>query len=59
MNRLTIVLPLLGLAAFPNFVPPPGAINPQVTQANISTTICVPGWIQTIRPSLSYISALK
>ncbi len=43
----------------PNYSPPPGAINPQVTQANISTTICVPGWTKTIRPPVAYTSALK
>jgi hypothetical protein len=38
---------------------PPGAINPAVTQANISTTICVRGWTATVRPPLSYTAALK
>jgi len=28
----------------------PGAINPQVTQANISSTICAPGYTTSIRP---------
>jgi hypothetical protein len=28
----------------------PGAINPQVTQANISSTICVSGYTESIRP---------
>jgi len=59
MNRLMVVLPMLALTASPNFAPPPGAINPQVTQANISTTICDSGWIRTIRPQLSSASALK
>ena len=31
----------------------PGAINPQVTQANIATTICQPGWTATVRPPAS------
>ncbi len=43
----------------PNYSPPPGAINPQVTQANISTTICARGWTRTVRPSAAYTSALK
>src|ERR1700694_3513431 len=54
-----VVLLAITLAATPNFAPPPGAINPQVTQANISTTICVPGWTRTIRPPVSYTSAMK
>ncbi|HEX7443964.1 MAG TPA: hypothetical protein VF320_08765 [Acidimicrobiales bacterium] len=31
----------------------PGAINPQVTQADISTTICRSGWTATVRPPTS------
>jgi hypothetical protein len=46
-----------GLA--PDYSPPPGTLNPMVTQANISTTICVPGWTRTVRPPLSYTSTLK
>lgn len=46
-------------AAAPDYSQPPGAVNPAVTQANISTTICVRGWTATVRPSLSYTAALK
>jgi hypothetical protein len=46
-------------AQAPNLTPPPGAINPQVTQANIATTICLTGWTRTVRPPVSYTSALK
>jgi hypothetical protein len=28
----------------------PGAINPQVTQADIGSTICTSGWTATVRP---------
>ncbi|MGW4529241.1 hypothetical protein [Amycolatopsis sp. NPDC004378] len=28
----------------------PGALNPDVTQASIGSTICVSGWTATIRP---------
>lgn len=28
----------------------PGAVNPDVTQADIDTTICRPGWTATVRP---------
>jgi len=31
----------------------PGAINPRVTQANIQSTICRPGWTATVRPPVS------
>jgi hypothetical protein len=37
----------------------PGAVNPNVTQANIHQTICVRGWTATIRPPVSYTGALK
>lgn len=37
----------------------PGAINPNVTQANIHQTICVTGWTATLRPPVSYTNPLK
>jgi len=37
----------------------PGAINPQVTQAGIASTICRKGWTATVRPPVSYTSKLK
>jgi hypothetical protein len=37
----------------------PGVVNPDVTQANISTTICKSGWTKTIRPPTDYTNALK
>jgi len=37
----------------------PGVTNPSVTQANIQTTICSPGYTRTIRPPLSYTNPLK
>ena len=37
----------------------PGVLNPDVTQANIQTTICVKGWTSTIRPPSSYTNELK
>ena len=47
------------LVMLPNPVLAPGAINPEVTQANINQTICVSGWTKTVRPPTSYTSALK
>lgn len=43
----------------PDPVCTPGAINPNVTQANIHQTICVKGWTATIRPPQSYTEPLK
>jgi hypothetical protein len=34
-------------------------INPDVTQANIGSTICKRGWTKTIRPPTDYTNALK
>ena len=40
-------------------VPVPGAVNPNVTQDNISATVCVANWASTIRPPSGYTSRLK
>ncbi len=37
----------------------PGVLNPDVTQANIATTICRHGWTRTIRPPTDYTNELK
>jgi len=37
----------------------PGVLTPDVTQANIDSTICMHGWTRTIRPSTSYTNDLK
>jgi hypothetical protein len=37
----------------------PGVLNPDVTQANIHSTICIPGWTRTVRPPVDYTNALK
>jgi len=37
----------------------PGVLNPDVTQANIGSTICRQGWTRTIRPPTDYTNDLK
>jgi hypothetical protein len=37
----------------------PGVVNPDVTQQNITSTICKHGWTRTIRPPTDYTNALK
>lgn len=37
----------------------PGALNPDVTQATIHTTICVPGWAAKVRPSAEFTNQIK
>lgn len=36
-----------------------GALNPDVTQSTIRSTICVPGWTATIRPPTNETDSLK
>jgi hypothetical protein len=37
----------------------PGAIDPKVTQDNLSRTICSKGYTKTVRPPVSYTNKLK
>ena len=37
----------------------PGAIDPRVSQANIESTICVPGYTKTVRPPSSVTRKIK
>lgn len=37
----------------------PGAVDPAVNDANIDTTICVPGYARSVRPPYSFTGALK
>ena len=41
------------------FIEPPGVFFADVTQATLSTTICVPGWTATVRPSTSFTQGVK
>ena len=43
----------------PNAVDTPGAVDDQVEQGNISTTICVPGYARSVRPSYALTGPLK
>jgi hypothetical protein len=36
-----------------------GAFNPDVTQGNLTQTVCVAGWTSTIRPPVAYTNRLK
>lgn len=44
---------------FPDPKDTPGAMNPEVTQANILGTVCQSAWLERIQPSASYIDGLK
>ena len=53
MKTLALLLALIAAPAWPQ------ALNPDVTQANIGSTICVPGWSATVRPPTAYTNAVK
>lgn len=38
---------------------PVGALNPEVTQSNIQSTICRPGWTASVRPASSFTNGVK
>ncbi len=37
----------------------PGALNPDVTQTTLQSTVCVPGYSKSVRPPSSYTGTLK
>lgn len=49
-----LILALLPLAASAGI-----ALNPDVTQANIAQTVCVPGWSKSVRPPASFTDKIK
>jgi hypothetical protein len=55
----TLLRPQHGHTIVADPVRTPGVINPNVTQANIRSTVCKRGWTSTIRPPVSYTNALK
>ena len=66
VSLLTLVLYCVGMPLARAQVPArpdpsrtPGAINTNVTQANIYETICVRGWTRTVRPPEDYTYRLK
>jgi hypothetical protein len=72
MQRKLISLAVLSLAtimgtasaATPDWVLPnsavtPGALNPNVTQANINQNVCKANWTGTVRPPVPYTNKLK
>jgi len=46
-------------SGLPNTKLTPGLVNPNVTQANIKSTICVSGWTATVRPPVTFTNKLK
>ena len=67
MKRLLGFLAIIAMSStacaadlfFPDPKDTPGAMSPEVTQANILDTVCQSAWLEKIRPSASYIDELK
>lgn len=65
MNKSLLVAALVCASGFatagdlPNPKMTPGALNPDITQANIHQTVCVKGFTKTIRPPAYYTNKLK
>ena len=49
----------VGPALLASWTLTPGVVAPDVTPANVGSTICVPGWSRSIRPPSDYTSRLK
>lgn len=56
---LFLSLPAASQSFLPDPQLTPGAVNLDVTQVNLSETVCVPGWTKSIRPKNPYIDKLK
>jgi hypothetical protein len=59
MLAIVAATPAAGQGALPDPTRTPGALNPEVRQDTIGSTICVRGWTRTVRPPQQYTSALK
>jgi len=67
MNKFHVMLALFASAVplfaaaddLPDPSKTPGALNPEVTQANLRQTVCVKGWTKTVRPPQYYTNKLK
>lgn len=58
-TSITTVAPATPDWVLPNSVTTPGALNPDVTQANIADNVCKANWTSTVRPPVSYTNNLK
>lgn len=55
----TAPAPIMRSMGLPDPALTPGSINPNVTQENLDSTVCLRGWTATVRPPSAYTSALK
>ncbi|MFA6309993.1 MAG: hypothetical protein WCV99_21485 [Sterolibacterium sp.] len=56
---LAIISATTSAADLPDRTLTPGALNPDVRQDNIQSTVCVKGFTKTIRPPASFTNKLK
>lgn len=55
-----LILSAAAIAAdLPDHARTPGAIDPNITQDNVYSTVCVKGYTKTVRPPASYTNKLK
>ncbi len=54
-----MIAPAGPVYAYPNHDLTPGAVDPTVTEGNIQSTICVPGYTKTVRPPERFTRRLK
>ncbi len=59
LSFAVLARPLHAQSPLPDPKLTPGAVNPDVTQQTIETTICVRGWTRLVRPPESYTEPLK
>jgi len=55
---LTIALPAFAVTDLP-LPSTTGAVDPAITQDNLQSTVCVPGYTKTVRPPVAYTNSLK
>jgi hypothetical protein len=56
-----LAVPIFLVVAFPAFAAEPAgpALNPAMTQATITETICTTGWTRTVRPNVADMKRIK
>ena len=60
LSVLTFVFATSAMATdLPDHALTPGAIDLEITQANIQNTVCVKGYTKTVRPPAAYTNKLK
>lgn len=57
-SLVLLALPALGATDLP-LATTPGAADPNITQDNIQSTVCVAGYTKTVRPPVAYTNRLK